>query len=184
MLWIDANVLQAGHTPAIPVYDDGSIWQHMSDALHQSLYRVLTLLIAVLPGILAFFVALLVFTASGAGISWILRRCLTWLKFDTRFARKERRQLGSIQLAHRHCGALLVLGVRPARVHYRDFSLRRLLCHRHAAAHFAAPVFHARGGRNPAVGGRNSDCALPGAIHSHRRGERAAAVRAHPVAGR
>jgi hypothetical protein len=88
MLWIDANVLQAGHTPAIPVYDDGSIWQHMSDALHQSLYRVLTLLIAVLPGILAFFVALLVFTASGAGISWILRRCLTWLKFDTRFARK------------------------------------------------------------------------------------------------
>ncbi len=47
-----------------PAYtDDASVWHHMSDALHQSVYRVLTLLIAVLPGILAFFVALLVFTA-------------------------------------------------------------------------------------------------------------------------
>jgi hypothetical protein len=60
----------------------------MSAALHQSLYRVLTLLIAVLPGILAFFVALLVFTVGGIAISWILRRCLTWMKFDLRLARK------------------------------------------------------------------------------------------------
>ena len=29
--------------------EDASIWHHMSEALHQSLYRVLTLLIAVLP---------------------------------------------------------------------------------------------------------------------------------------
>jgi len=68
--------------------EDGSIWHHMSDALHQSLYRVLTLLIAVLPGILAFFVAILVFTVSGMLISWALRRSLTWLKFDQRLARK------------------------------------------------------------------------------------------------
>jgi len=29
--------------------DNASIWHHMSDALHESLYRVLTLLIAILP---------------------------------------------------------------------------------------------------------------------------------------
>jgi hypothetical protein len=79
---------QSQNAPAIPVYDDGSIWQHMSAALHQSLYRVLTLLIAVLPGILAFFVALLVFTVSGIVISWALRRSLAWMKFDQRLARK------------------------------------------------------------------------------------------------
>ena len=42
-----------------PAYsDNSSILLHMSDALHQSIYRVLSLLIAILPGILAFFVAL------------------------------------------------------------------------------------------------------------------------------
>jgi hypothetical protein len=60
----------------------------MSDALHESLYRVLTLLIAVLPGILAFFVALVIFAVAGVVISWILRHCLTWAKFDLRIARK------------------------------------------------------------------------------------------------
>ena len=45
-----------------PVYSDNpSVLHHMSDALHQSLYRVLSLLIAILPGILAFFVALVIF---------------------------------------------------------------------------------------------------------------------------
>jgi hypothetical protein len=67
--------------------DNGSIWLHMSDALHQSLYRVLSLLIAILPGILAFFVALVIFTLIGMGISALLRRGLTWIKADERFAR-------------------------------------------------------------------------------------------------
>jgi len=71
-----------------PVYaDNASIWHHMSDALHQSIYRVLSLLIAILPGILAFFVALAIFTLIGMGISSLLRRGLTWLKADERFAR-------------------------------------------------------------------------------------------------
>ncbi len=71
-----------------PVYaDNASIWHHMSDALHQSIYRVLSLLIAILPGILAFFVALAIFTLIGMGISALLRRSLTWLKADERFAR-------------------------------------------------------------------------------------------------
>jgi hypothetical protein len=74
---------------SLPTYaEDVSIWRHMSDALHQSLYRVLTLLIAVLPGILAFFVAVLIFAVVGVVLSWILRRSLTWAKFDLRIARK------------------------------------------------------------------------------------------------
>lgn len=67
--------------------DNGSIWHHMSDALHQSLYRVLSLLIAILPGILAFFVALCVFTFIGMVLSALLRRGLKAAKFDDRIAR-------------------------------------------------------------------------------------------------
>jgi hypothetical protein len=66
--------------------DNASVWRHMSDALHQSLFRVLTLLIAVLPGILAFFVALVVFSLIGAVISAVLRRILVLAKFDDRMA--------------------------------------------------------------------------------------------------
>lgn len=86
----DSTMQQATRNiTASPLYsEDVSIWHHMSEALHQSLYRVLTLLIAVLPGILAFFVALLVFALAGMLISWVLRRCLTWAKFDLRVARK------------------------------------------------------------------------------------------------
>ena len=70
-----------------PTYaDNASMWHHMSDALHQSLYRVVSLLIAILPGILAFFVALGIFTLIGMGISALLRRGLTWFKADERFA--------------------------------------------------------------------------------------------------
>jgi hypothetical protein len=62
--------------------DNTSILHHMSVALHQSLDRVLSLLIAMLPGILAFFVALAVFTLVGMAISAVLRRALGWVKFD------------------------------------------------------------------------------------------------------
>jgi uncharacterized membrane protein len=67
--------------------DNATIWHHMSEALHQSLYRVMSLLIAILPGILAFFVALAIFTLIGMGVSALLRRGLTWFKADERFAR-------------------------------------------------------------------------------------------------
>src|SRR5580698_5390798 len=84
-----ATVLQALPSPiSAPVYtDNGSIWRHMSEALHQSLYRVLSLLIAVLPGILAFVAALVIFTLIGMALSAILRRGLTLIKFDERLAR-------------------------------------------------------------------------------------------------
>src|SRR5215469_4363515 len=76
----------AGATP--PIYTDNvTVWHHMSNALHGSFFRVLALLTAVLPGILAFFVALFVFAAIGAGISWLLRRFLSWVHFDERLTR-------------------------------------------------------------------------------------------------
>jgi hypothetical protein len=80
-----ATMLQTVQENVPPAYsDNASIWHHMSDALHQSLLRVLSLLIAVLPGILAIFVALALFTAIGLGLSAVLRRGLTFLKFDER----------------------------------------------------------------------------------------------------
>jgi hypothetical protein len=65
-----ATMLQTiqNYAPPPPV-DNGSIWQHMSEALRQSLFRVLSLLIAVLPGILAIFVALTLFTIIGMLLS-------------------------------------------------------------------------------------------------------------------
>ncbi len=71
--------------PATP--DSNTILHHMSDALQQSIYRVLSLLIAILPGILAFFAALAIFTLLGMGISALLRRTLGWFKADERYAR-------------------------------------------------------------------------------------------------
>ncbi|MGH9606727.1 MAG: hypothetical protein ACRD3N_13640 [Terracidiphilus sp.] len=73
---------------APPLYtDNATLWRHMSDALHQSLDRVLSLLIAILPGIVAFFIALGIFTLIGIVFSAILRRGLSLAKFDDRMAR-------------------------------------------------------------------------------------------------
>jgi uncharacterized membrane protein len=81
-----AVMLQSSPRPAPQPFnaDNASIWHHMSDALHQSLDRVLSLLIAVLPGILAFFVAMAVFTLVGMALSALLRRGLTWARVDDR----------------------------------------------------------------------------------------------------
>lgn len=82
------QTVQDYNSPPSPlVADNGSIWHHMSDALHQSVYRVLSLLIAVLPGILAVFVALTLFTLIGMALSTILRKGLTFLKFDEKLNR-------------------------------------------------------------------------------------------------
>lgn len=71
-----------------PLYvDNATLWRHMSDALHQSLDRVLSLLIAVLPGILAFFIAIGIFALIGVILAWLLRRGLSAAKFDDRVAR-------------------------------------------------------------------------------------------------
>src|SRR5579859_4962328 len=68
-----------------PLYTDNvSVWRHITEALQASVYRVLALLIAVLPGILAFFVAVFLFTAIGMGLSAVMRRLLVWVRFDER----------------------------------------------------------------------------------------------------
>lgn len=79
ILQADAQTTPSGNPP---------VWQHMSDALFQSLYRVLSLFIAVLPGILAFFVALGLFTGIGMALSAILRWLLKTAKFDDRMIRE------------------------------------------------------------------------------------------------
>ena len=82
-------MLQPGPNQTLPPLDAGnsSIWRHMSDALHQSIDRVLSVLISILPGILAFMMALAVFTLIGMALSALLRRGLTAVKFDDRLAR-------------------------------------------------------------------------------------------------
>ena len=130
------------------------------------LYRVLTLLIAVLPGILAFFVALLVFTLGGVVISWILRRCLAWVKFDLRLAQKRRRRLDASSSPTEIVGALRFLGVRAPRAHHRRLRFRHFLCHRNHSAHHALAISHARGGRGAAAGRRHSHRTLSGALGS------------------
>ncbi len=88
MLNMLAIMIQTAESaPTLPAYsENASIWNHMSSALHLSLYRVLSLLIAVLPGILALFVALAVFAILGMAISALLRWFLALIKFDDRFA--------------------------------------------------------------------------------------------------
>jgi hypothetical protein len=89
MLAILAVILQSASPQASQPYPANNItlWHHMSDALDQSLDRVLSLLIAVLPGILAFFVAVGIFALIGVVFSWLLRRALSFAKFDDRVAR-------------------------------------------------------------------------------------------------
>ena len=89
MRFILAALMQTdpGQTSASPVLVNAPIWRHMSEALHESLVRVLSLLIALLPGILALVVALGVFTLAGMALSAIVRRVFTWAKFDDHVTR-------------------------------------------------------------------------------------------------
>ncbi len=84
-----ATLIQVSQTqgPSSLSVNNVPLWRHMSDALDQSLDRVLSLLIAVLPGILAFFVALGIFALIGLVFSWLLRRGLMLAKFNDRVAR-------------------------------------------------------------------------------------------------
>ena len=70
-------------------YPQPSMWDHMSAALRQSVERVSSMLINILPGLLAFILALAVMTALGMLLSWALRRILTAAKFDERLARTQ-----------------------------------------------------------------------------------------------
>ncbi len=82
-----------GQTYQQPIYaqptyvDTTTIWGHMTDALQQSVYRVVSLLVSILPGLLALIIALAVMTGIGVLLSWAARKFLTSIKFDERFAR-------------------------------------------------------------------------------------------------
>lgn len=65
------------------------MWQQVHYALSQSTHRALFKLASFLPGLLAFLVAVILFTAIGAGIAALLRRILTSVKFDERLARAQ-----------------------------------------------------------------------------------------------
>jgi hypothetical protein len=68
-----------------PTYaDNPSLWRHMATALHESIYRVSSLLITILPGVLSFVLAVALMAALGVLLSWVLRRILTAAKFDER----------------------------------------------------------------------------------------------------
>jgi len=58
----------------------------MAEALQQSFDRVLSLMTAILPGILAFLASLLVFSLVGFGLSWLLRRGLAAVRLDEHLA--------------------------------------------------------------------------------------------------
>jgi hypothetical protein len=63
--------------------------QQIVFALRDSMHRVLIELASFLPGLLALLVAVVILTAVGALLALILRRILTAVKFDERFARSQ-----------------------------------------------------------------------------------------------
>jgi hypothetical protein len=65
------------------------MWQQVHNALSQSAHRVLFKLVSFLPGLLALLVAVILLTAIGVGLSALLRRILTAIKFDERLARTQ-----------------------------------------------------------------------------------------------
>jgi hypothetical protein len=63
--------------------------QQIINSLRQSIYRIVLVLVHFLPGVLAFLLALLLFSLAGLALAAILRRVLTGLRFDERLAARE-----------------------------------------------------------------------------------------------
>jgi hypothetical protein len=66
-----------------------SMWHHMATAMHQSVLRVSSVLISVLPGVLAFILAVAIMAGLGVLLSYLLRRVLIMAKFDERLTRNK-----------------------------------------------------------------------------------------------
>ena len=60
--------------------------QQIEIALRQSMHRVVLMLVSILPGIVAFLLALVIFTLIGFALAALLRRILTALRFDERLS--------------------------------------------------------------------------------------------------
>ena len=63
------------------------MWEQVRYALSQSTHRVLVKVASFLPGLLAMLVAVLLLTAVGALLAWLLRRILHAARFDERLSR-------------------------------------------------------------------------------------------------
>jgi hypothetical protein len=61
----------------------------IAQSLQDSVGRVITKVVTLLPGIAAFVVVLVLFIAIGAGLAWITRRGLEAARFDGRFEQSE-----------------------------------------------------------------------------------------------
>ena len=77
-----------------------SLWQQVSGALSLSTHRALVKLASFLPGILALLIALVLLTALGALLAYVLRRVLTSIRFDERLASTDVAGLSDFSPAH------------------------------------------------------------------------------------
>ncbi len=64
--------------------------QQIAQSLQDSVGRVITKIVVLLPGIAAFIVVLVVFAAIAAGLAWVSQRVLVALRFDARFEQSEK----------------------------------------------------------------------------------------------
>jgi hypothetical protein len=64
--------------------------QQIINSLRQSIYRIVLVLVHFLPGVLAFLLAVLLFSLAGVALAAILKRVLTAVRFDERLATRER----------------------------------------------------------------------------------------------
>jgi hypothetical protein len=74
--------------------------QQVETALRESMRSVLVKMVVFLPSLLALLAAVLLLTACGALLSYILRRALTAAKFDERFARNQTANVADWAPAH------------------------------------------------------------------------------------
>jgi hypothetical protein len=63
--------------------------QQILNSLRQSIYRIVLVLVHFLPGVLAFLLAMLLFSLAGLALAAILRRILTAARFDERLSTRE-----------------------------------------------------------------------------------------------
>lgn len=89
-------------TYTVPAYTPGDpgILHHISLSLQESFYRVLALLVSILPGLLAFILAVGLSCLIGMGLSWALRKILTATKFDERLSRNQATGIADWSPAH------------------------------------------------------------------------------------
>ncbi|HEX5234768.1 MAG TPA: hypothetical protein VFW25_05500 [Silvibacterium sp.] len=81
------------------------MWNHIEQALHDSMSRVATKIATLLPGVLAFVAALLIFFI----LAWIFATLVRWLLMALKFDERVGRGTGSIaELSPRHTPTVLV----------------------------------------------------------------------------